>query len=87
MGLDYLDFLCKWNRLHSVALYSVASSSKTGVLYHVQYFGDAPERGYIFEKNMVPFTGEDQYQDLCQCKKQPASRSVHKKVPRLYPLL
>uniref|UniRef100_H3D4D3 Nuclear receptor binding SET domain protein 2 n=1 Tax=Tetraodon nigroviridis TaxID=99883 RepID=H3D4D3_TETNG len=57
-----------------------ASSSKTGALYHVQYFGDAPERGYIFEKNMVPFTGEDQYQDLCQCKKKPASRSVHKKM-------
>ncbi|XP_056867738.1 histone-lysine N-methyltransferase NSD2 [Takifugu flavidus] len=65
-----------------------ASSSKTGVLYHVQYFGDAPERGYVFEKNTVPFTGEDQYHDLCQCKKPPASRSAHKKmapsVPRKF---
>lgn len=65
----------------------VASSSKTGVLYHVQYFGDAPERGYVFEKNTVPFTGEDQYQDLSQCKKPPASRSAHKKVRLLRPLL
>lgn len=51
----------------------------------MQYFGDAPERGYVFEKNMVPFTGEAQYQDLCRCKKKPASRSVRKKVPPLPP--
>uniref|UniRef100_A0A3B4B859 Uncharacterized protein n=1 Tax=Periophthalmus magnuspinnatus TaxID=409849 RepID=A0A3B4B859_9GOBI len=37
---------------------------KGGLLYHVQYFGDAPERGYIFEKNLVLFTGEEQYQEL-----------------------
>uniref|UniRef100_A0A668VGQ8 PWWP domain-containing protein n=1 Tax=Oreochromis aureus TaxID=47969 RepID=A0A668VGQ8_OREAU len=43
------------------------------LLYHVQYFGDAPERGYIFEKNMVSFTGEDQYQELSRSNKQPAS--------------
>nr|XP_033498962.1 histone-lysine N-methyltransferase NSD2 isoform X1 [Epinephelus lanceolatus]XP_033498963.1 histone-lysine N-methyltransferase NSD2 isoform X1 [Epinephelus lanceolatus]XP_033498964.1 histone-lysine N-methyltransferase NSD2 isoform X1 [Epinephelus lanceolatus] len=63
-----------------------AVNSRSGPLYHVQYFGDAPERGYIFEKNMVPFTGEDQYQELSQGNKQPASRVVHKKtapsVPR-----
>nr|XP_046269427.1 histone-lysine N-methyltransferase NSD2 isoform X3 [Scatophagus argus] len=63
-----------------------AANSKSGLLYHVQYFGDAPERGYIFEKNMVPFTGEDQYQELSQGNKQPASRLIHKKaapsVPR-----
>lgn len=53
----------------------------------MQYFGDAPERGYVFEKNVVPFTGEDQYNDLCQCKKPPASRSAHKKVRHLRPLL
>ncbi|KAM3833902.1 histone-lysine N-methyltransferase NSD2 [Diretmus argenteus] len=63
-----------------------AASSRSGLLYHVQYFGDAPERGYIFEKSMVSFSGEDQYQELCQGNKQPASRLVHKKaapsVPR-----
>uniref|UniRef100_A0A3B4XIY0 Nuclear receptor binding SET domain protein 2 n=1 Tax=Seriola lalandi dorsalis TaxID=1841481 RepID=A0A3B4XIY0_SERLL len=57
-----------------------------GLLYHVQYFGDAPERGYIFEKNMVSFSGEDQYQELSQGNKQAASRIIHKKtgpsVPR-----
>lgn len=53
----------------------------------MQYFGDAPERGYVFEKNVVPFTGEDQYQDLVQCKKPPASRIAHKKVRHLRPLL
>uniref|UniRef100_A0A3B4ZXC4 Histone-lysine N-methyltransferase NSD2-like n=1 Tax=Stegastes partitus TaxID=144197 RepID=A0A3B4ZXC4_9TELE len=54
-------------------------NSRTGLFYHVQYFGDAPERSYIFEKNMVSFTGEDQYQELSQSKKQPASRVIHKK--------
>ncbi|XP_029937635.1 histone-lysine N-methyltransferase NSD2 isoform X2 [Myripristis murdjan] len=62
------------------------ANSRSGLLYHVQYFGDAPERGYIFEKSMVSFSGEDQYQELCQGNKQPASRVVHKKtapsVPR-----
>ncbi|XP_041828591.1 histone-lysine N-methyltransferase NSD2 isoform X2 [Melanotaenia boesemani] len=61
------------------------ASSRLGLLYHVQYFGDAPERGYIFEKNMVSFTGEDQYLELIQGSKQPASH-IHKKsapsVPR-----
>ncbi|XP_059209725.1 histone-lysine N-methyltransferase NSD2 isoform X2 [Centropristis striata] len=61
-------------------------NSRSGLLYHVQYFGDAPERGYIFEKNMVSFTGEDQYYELIQSNKQPASRVIHKKtapsVPR-----
>uniref|UniRef100_UPI003AAA9815 histone-lysine N-methyltransferase NSD2 n=1 Tax=Centroberyx gerrardi TaxID=166262 RepID=UPI003AAA9815 len=63
-----------------------AANSRSGLLYHVQYFGDAPERGYIFEKSIVSFSGEDQYQELCQGNKQPASRVVHKKtapsVPR-----
>ncbi|KAM4625251.1 histone-lysine N-methyltransferase NSD2 [Polymixia lowei] len=63
-----------------------AVNSRSGLLYHVQYFGDAPERGYIFEKSMVSFSGEDQYEELCQGNKQPASRIVHKKsapsVPR-----
>ncbi|XP_061599217.1 histone-lysine N-methyltransferase NSD2 [Cololabis saira] len=56
-----------------------ASSSKFGTLYHVQYFGDAPERGYIFEKNMVSFTGEDQYTELSQGYKPPGSCVSHKK--------
>ncbi|XP_067335712.1 histone-lysine N-methyltransferase NSD2 isoform X1 [Channa argus] len=63
-----------------------ATNSRSGLLYHVQYFGDAPERGYIFEKNMVSFTGEHQYQTLSQGNKQTASRIIHKKtapsVPR-----
>ncbi|KAL6105919.1 nsd2 [Pungitius sinensis] len=61
-------------------------NSRMGPLYHVQYFGDAPERGYIFEKNMVTFTGEDQYQELRQGRQQPASRVFLKRtapsVPR-----
>lgn len=61
------------------------ANSKAGLLYHVQYFGDAPERGYIFEKNMVSFTGEDQYQDLSQGNRQLAARAIHKKV-NLQPL-
>ncbi|AWP16004.1 putative histone-lysine N-methyltransferase NSD2 [Scophthalmus maximus] len=64
------------------------ATSRSGLLYHVQYFGDAPERGYIFEKNMVSFTGEDQYKELSQGNKQAAAVAcvIHKKaapsVPR-----
>uniref|UniRef100_A0A7N6BYW4 Nuclear receptor binding SET domain protein 2 n=1 Tax=Anabas testudineus TaxID=64144 RepID=A0A7N6BYW4_ANATE len=62
------------------------ANSRSGLLFHVQYFGDSPERGYIFEKNMVSFTGEDQYQELSQGNKQLTSRISHKKttpsVPR-----
>uniref|UniRef100_A0A3B5QJM6 PWWP domain-containing protein n=1 Tax=Xiphophorus maculatus TaxID=8083 RepID=A0A3B5QJM6_XIPMA len=41
-----------------------AFNSRLGLLYHIQYFGDAPERGFVFEKNMVSFTGEEQYVEL-----------------------
>ncbi|XP_075050290.1 histone-lysine N-methyltransferase NSD2 isoform X2 [Mixophyes fleayi] len=34
--------------------------------YHVQFFGNAPERAWIFEKSMVPFKGEHEYDHLCQ---------------------
>uniref|UniRef100_A0A3P8S1T9 Nuclear receptor binding SET domain protein 2 n=1 Tax=Amphiprion percula TaxID=161767 RepID=A0A3P8S1T9_AMPPE len=50
------------------------------LFYHVQYFGDAPERSYIFEKNMVSFTGEDQYQELSQRSKQPTTPSIPRKL-------
>lgn len=59
----------------------LAPGSRPGFLYHVQYFGDAPERGYIFEKNIVFFTGEDQYQELSQRNRKTAnSYSIQKKV-------
>ncbi|XP_077202037.1 histone-lysine N-methyltransferase NSD2 isoform X2 [Paroedura picta] len=34
--------------------------------YHVQFFGDAPERAWVFEKSLVAFKGEEQYEQLCQ---------------------
>ncbi|XP_040822337.1 histone-lysine N-methyltransferase NSD2 isoform X2 [Ochotona curzoniae] len=34
--------------------------------YHVQFFGDAPERAWIFEKSLVAFQGEEQFEKLCQ---------------------
>uniref|UniRef100_A0A8C5FXC5 Nuclear receptor binding SET domain protein 2 n=1 Tax=Gadus morhua TaxID=8049 RepID=A0A8C5FXC5_GADMO len=49
------------------------------LLYHVQYFGDCPERGYILESNMVPFRGEEQYEQLQQANKQPGNASVPRK--------
>ncbi|XP_010014028.1 PREDICTED: histone-lysine N-methyltransferase NSD2 [Nestor notabilis] len=33
--------------------------------YHVQFFGDAPERAWIFEKSLVPFKEKDQFEQLC----------------------
>ncbi|KAK2826740.1 hypothetical protein Q5P01_020954 [Channa striata] len=61
------------------------ANSRLGLFYHVQYFGDVPERGYIFEKNLVSFTGEDQYQELSQGNKQTASRTMHKKTASSVP--
>lgn len=49
------------------------------VLYHVQYFSDASERGYVYEKAMVPFRDRHQFQELV-CA-QPSSRTDRKKVP------
>lgn len=34
--------------------------------YHVQFFGDAPERAWVFEKSLVMFKGEEQFEQLCQ---------------------
>lgn len=34
--------------------------------YHVQFFGDAPERAWVFEKSLAPFKGEEQFEELCQ---------------------
>uniref|UniRef100_A0A8C5HVB7 Nuclear receptor binding SET domain protein 2 n=1 Tax=Gouania willdenowi TaxID=441366 RepID=A0A8C5HVB7_GOUWI len=50
--------------------------NRLGLLYHVQYFGNAPERGYTFEKNMVFFTGVDQYQELSQSRKRSAQWDI-----------
>ncbi|XP_071223014.1 histone-lysine N-methyltransferase NSD2-like isoform X2 [Salvelinus alpinus] len=55
------------------------NSHTSGILYHVQYFGNTPERGYIFEKNMASFSREEQYVELCHGNKQPSSRVVHRK--------
>uniref|UniRef100_A0A670ZSL4 Histone-lysine N-methyltransferase NSD2 n=1 Tax=Pseudonaja textilis TaxID=8673 RepID=A0A670ZSL4_PSETE len=34
--------------------------------YHVQFFGDAPERAWVFEKSLVAFKGGEQFEELCQ---------------------
>ncbi|XP_053314167.1 histone-lysine N-methyltransferase NSD2 isoform X2 [Spea bombifrons] len=34
--------------------------------YHVQFFGNAPERAWIFEKSLMSFKGEYEYDQLCQ---------------------
>ncbi|XP_037098191.1 histone-lysine N-methyltransferase NSD2 isoform X1 [Syngnathus acus] len=61
------------------------AKGRSGFLYHVQYFGDAPERGYIFEKNMVPFARESQFQELSLRSKQPVSHVLHKKTLQSVP--
>ncbi|MBN3281304.1 NSD2 methyltransferase, partial [Polyodon spathula] len=56
-------------------------NSRTSVQYHVQFLGNAPERAYIYEKNIVPFEGQEQYKGLCQeSAKQATSRSEKKKL-------
>uniref|UniRef100_A0A673IXK2 Histone-lysine N-methyltransferase NSD2-like n=1 Tax=Sinocyclocheilus rhinocerous TaxID=307959 RepID=A0A673IXK2_9TELE len=60
-------------------------NSRTGLLYHVQYFGNAPERGYVFEKSMVTFSGKHQYQSLCRSNKLPIDISGRKRaIPRKF---
>ncbi|XP_023668230.1 histone-lysine N-methyltransferase NSD2 isoform X1 [Paramormyrops kingsleyae] len=64
-----------------------ATNSRRGLLYHVQYFGDTPERGYIFERSMVTFGGKEQYQELCHSRtKQSATRVNPKKTHHSVPL-
>uniref|UniRef100_A0A8B9LPD7 Nuclear receptor binding SET domain protein 2 n=1 Tax=Astyanax mexicanus TaxID=7994 RepID=A0A8B9LPD7_ASTMX len=41
-----------------------------GSFYHIQYFSDAPERGYIAGKNMVTFSGKEQFPELCRGTRQ-----------------
>ncbi|KAJ8783481.1 hypothetical protein J1605_009186 [Eschrichtius robustus] len=43
-----------------------AGQKKSARQYHVQFFGDAPERAWIFEKSLVAFEGEGQFEKLCQ---------------------
>uniref|UniRef100_A0A672S5C7 Histone-lysine N-methyltransferase NSD2-like n=1 Tax=Sinocyclocheilus grahami TaxID=75366 RepID=A0A672S5C7_SINGR len=60
-------------------------NSRTGLLYHVQYFGNAPERGYVFEKSMVTFSGKHQYQSLSRSNKLPIDISGRKRaIPRKF---
>ncbi|XP_076830304.1 histone-lysine N-methyltransferase NSD2 [Brachyhypopomus gauderio] len=60
------------------------STGRTGLLYHIQYFSDAPERGYIAGKNMVVFSDKEQYQALCRTNKEPGALTNVKKlsIPR-----
>ncbi|XP_078534736.1 histone-lysine N-methyltransferase NSD2 [Lissotriton helveticus] len=39
---------------------------KSSWQYHVQFFGSAPERGWIPEKSLITFEGQEQFDDLCQ---------------------
>lgn len=39
---------------------------KSSWQYHVQFFGSAPERGWIPEKSLVTFEGQEQFDELCQ---------------------
>ncbi|KAG2465618.1 NSD2 methyltransferase, partial [Polypterus senegalus] len=61
-------------------------NSRMSVQYHLQFFGSAPERAYIFEKSIIPFKGEEQYEDLCQeSAKQGTSKSEKKKILKPIP--
>ncbi|XP_031520653.1 histone-lysine N-methyltransferase NSD2 isoform X5 [Papio anubis] len=50
--------------LHSYT--KLKGQKKSARQYHVQFFGDAPERAWIFEKSLVAFEGEGQFEKLCQ---------------------
>ncbi|XP_072353597.1 histone-lysine N-methyltransferase NSD2-like isoform X1 [Scyliorhinus torazame] len=46
--------------------------------YHVQFFGEAPERAWIFEKSMIPFEDFQQYDELIQESAKHASSKAEK---------
>ncbi|KAM9330334.1 histone-lysine N-methyltransferase NSD2 [Gastrophryne carolinensis] len=46
--------------------------------YHVQFFGNAPERAWIFEKSIVPFAGDHEYEQLCQESAKQTSNKAEK---------
>ncbi|XP_016051313.1 PREDICTED: histone-lysine N-methyltransferase NSD2-like isoform X2 [Miniopterus natalensis] len=50
--------------LHSYT--KLKGQKKSARQYHVQFFGDAPERAWIFEKSLAAFEGEGQFERLCQ---------------------
>ncbi|XP_070256514.1 histone-lysine N-methyltransferase NSD2 isoform X2 [Myotis yumanensis] len=50
--------------LHSYT--KLKGQRKSARQYHVQFFGDAPERAWIFEKSLAAFEGEGQFEELCQ---------------------
>ncbi|XP_072898376.1 histone-lysine N-methyltransferase NSD2 [Hemitrygon akajei] len=53
-------------------------SKSTCRQYHVQFFGEAPERAWIFEKSMIPFLGAHQYDELIQESAKHASSKAEK---------
>ncbi|XP_051504392.1 histone-lysine N-methyltransferase NSD2-like isoform X1 [Myxocyprinus asiaticus] len=57
-------------------------NGRKGMLYHVQYFGDAPERGYVFEKSIVTFSGKDQYESLSRGNKLSETSGRKRSIPR-----
>ncbi|KAB1281915.1 Histone-lysine N-methyltransferase NSD2 [Camelus dromedarius] len=50
--------------LHSYT--KLKGQRKSARQYHVQFFGDAPERAWVFEKSLVAFEGEGQFEKLRQ---------------------
>uniref|UniRef100_A0A4W3GW55 Histone-lysine N-methyltransferase NSD2 n=1 Tax=Callorhinchus milii TaxID=7868 RepID=A0A4W3GW55_CALMI len=57
-----------------------------GRQYHVQFFGEAPERAWIFEKSIVPFEGAQQYDQLIQdCAKHATSKAEKNKLLKPIP--
>ncbi|RXN11152.1 histone-lysine N-methyltransferase NSD2 [Labeo rohita] len=60
-------------------------NSRTGLLYHVQYFGNAPEKRYVCENSMIFFSGKHQYQSLSRSNKLPIDISGRKRaIPRKF---
>lgn len=49
-----------------MGFFEFSGQKKSFRQYHVQFFGDAPERAWIFEKSLVPFKEKDQFEQLCQ---------------------
>lgn len=62
--------------LHSYT--KLKGQKKSARQYHVQFFGDAPERAWIFEKSLVAFEGEVQFEKLCQESAKQATTKAEK---------
>uniref|UniRef100_H3AR77 Histone-lysine N-methyltransferase NSD2 n=1 Tax=Latimeria chalumnae TaxID=7897 RepID=H3AR77_LATCH len=65
--------------------FRIKGQNRTFRQYHVQFFGDAPERAWICEKGIVPYEGQEQFEQLCQESIKQAAKTEKNKLRKTVP--